>query len=216
MHGFLLNIFLNHSIAIAALAGAVRFKTVFKNFQPFLLFIWLGLINETLSLILIYSKGSNTVNSNIYVLLECILILYQFYTWASITQTLCFYLATAAVLVWIADNLMLHRISGNNSAFRIFYSFIIVCCSINQVNKLLINERFNLIKNPVFLICIAFLLFYACKAFVEVFNAFNLRLSNACNRSIFTILYLADFISNMIYAIAIICIPKKPLFTMPY
>ena len=89
MHGFLLNILLNHSIVIAALIGAFRFKTVIKNFQPFSLFIWLGLINETLSLILIYSKGSNTVNSNIYVLLECILILYQFYSWNSISRTLC-------------------------------------------------------------------------------------------------------------------------------
>jgi len=216
MHGFFLNIFLNHSVVIAAAIAVLRFKIIDKNFQPFIFFIWLGLINETLSLVLIYTKGSNTVNSNVYVLLESLLILYLFFSWDSISKPLYSLLMFAAVSVWITDNLVVHNINGNNSVFRIFYSFIIIFCSLIQVNKLVISERVSLIKNPVFLICIAFLAYYACKAFVEVFNAFHLSLSHSCNRSIFTILYLADFLSNLIYAIALLCIPRKQLFTMPY
>ena len=105
MHGFLLNIFLNHSILIAACIAAIRFKTIAKDFKPFIFLIWLGLLNETVSLVLIYTKGYNTLNSNIYVLIECLLILYQFYCWAILTKRLHFSLSFASLLVWVLDNL---------------------------------------------------------------------------------------------------------------
>ena len=216
MHGFLLNIFLNHSVMIAAFIAAVRFKTVCKNFQPFILFIWLGFINETISLVLIYTKGYNTVNSNIYVLLESMIIFYQFYHWETISRHLYYGLLLIAFSIWTADNLVWHRLSDNNSMFRIAYSFLVIACSLKEINKLVSCERVSLIKNPVFLICTAFLIYYSCKAFVEVFNAWHLQVSHTFNREIFTILYFADFISNIIYAIALLCIPRKQVFTMQY
>ena len=48
MHGFLLNIFLNHSIAIAAFIAAVRFKTIYKDFQAFYLFNLAGIIKRNI------------------------------------------------------------------------------------------------------------------------------------------------------------------------
>lgn len=216
MHGFLLNIFLNYSIVITAFIAAVRYKAIDKNFQPFIFFIWLGLLNETLSLVLIYTKGSNTVNSNIYVLFETIIILSQFYYWETLSQNLYHCFLLIAFIIWIADNVIWHRVSGNNSVFRIAYSILIIICSIKQVNRLVTFERVTLIKNPVFLICTAFLMYYSCKAFIEVFNAWHLQVTRVFSRNIFTILYFADFVSNIIYAIALLCTPRKQIFTMPY
>jgi len=216
MHGYLLNIILNHSIFITAVVAAIRFKIVYSNYQPFIWLIWLGLINETISLALIYTKGYNTPNSNIYVLLEAMLILYQFCIWETITRLWLVLLIIFCTLVWIADNLIWHSLSSNNSLFRITYSIVITICSIKQIDRLLLSERLFLLKNPVFLICTAFLLYYSCKSFIEVFNAFHLQLSHACNRNIFTIMYVDDFVSNIIYAIAFVCIPRKQLFTMQY
>ena len=215
MHGFLLNIFLNHSIAITAFIAVVRFKAINKQFRPFIFLTWLALTNETLSLVLIYTKGHNTVNSNIYVLFECILILYQFYLWETISFKLYGLLVLVALFVWAADNLVWHGLGGNNSLFRIVYSFFILVCAVKQVSRLAEYEWLTLIKDPVFLICTAFLMYYSGKIFIEVFNAFRLHISHSCNHNIFTVLYFEDFISNIIYAIAILCIPLKQVFTMP-
>jgi hypothetical protein len=216
MHGFLLNIVLNYSIAIAALVAAIRFKFIYRDFKPFIFLIWLGVLNETISLVLIYYRGYNTINSNIYVLFESIIIFYQFYIWQAVSRHWYYCLIVIALTVWAVDNIIWHRIWGNNSVFRIAYSFMVIGCSLKQVNKLLITERTSLIRNAVFLICTAFLMYYSCKAFVEVFNAWHLSVSQAFSRQLFTILYFADFLSNIIYATAIVCIPRKQVFTMPY
>lgn len=216
MHGFLLNIFLNYSILIAAVIAAIRFKTINKDFRLFIWLIWFGLFNETLSLVLIYANGYNTINSNIYVLFESSIIFYQFYAWQTISLRTGYSLFFLALVIWVSDNLIWHSLAGNNSLFRIMYSFVIVVCSIRELYLQVTGERFGLLKNPVFLICTAFLLYYSCKTFVEVFNAFHLGFSQTFNRQLFTILYVADCISNILYAIALLCIPRKQIFIMQY
>lgn len=216
MNGYVLNILLNHSISIAAIVAMFRFKSIPENFNPFLFFIWVGFVNETLSLILILTINSNTVNSNIYVLIEYGLILLQFYKWNGYFNNRNYFLSIAGIFIWITDNLILHTIDDNNSIFRIYYSFVIVLFTLNQINKLIIHETRNVIKNPVFLICMAFLIYYSCKAFVEVFNAFHLGLSDEFNRNVFMILNFANLMSNLIYSIAIICIPANQEFTLRF
>ena len=216
MNGYFINILLNHSILIPAIIGGIRFRSIAHAYYPFIFLMWLGLLNETLSLILIYTIRSNAVNSNIYVLIEYLVVLVQFYTWNNSFIKRYYFFAGLGLIVWIADNFLIHAINDNNSIFRIFYSFIIVFFSIDQINKLIINERKSLIKNAVFLICSTFFIYYSCKAFVEVFNAFDLGLSNGFNRHVFMVLYFANVLSNIVYAIAILCIPTKQEFTMPY
>lgn len=216
MRGYIVNILLNHSISIAAIAGACRIKKIDSSYYPFVFLIWIGFLNETLSLILIYTIKSNTINSNIYVLFEYILILFQFYKWnGSNDRRLYYFFALTGLLVWIADNLMLNSISGNNSIFRIFYSSVITFFSINFIKKLITYEDGNLIKNAIFLICSCFFIYYSCKAFVEVFNAFHLGLSNRFNRQVFMVLYFANLFSNIVYLIAILCIPTNQEYTPP-
>jgi len=216
MNGYVLNIVFNHSISIAAIIAIIRFKAIPENFYPFIFFIWAGFVNETLSLILILTVNTNTVNSNIYVLIEYSLILLQFYKWNGYFNKRYYFLFVPGLFIWIADNLILHTISGNNSIFRIYYSFVIVLLGLNQINKLTLHESRSLIKNAIFLICMTFLIYYSCKAFVEVFNAFHLGLSDEFNRSVFMILYFANLISNLIYSIAIICIPANQESTLPF
>jgi hypothetical protein len=216
MNGYVLNILLNHSISIAAIVAMIRFKSIAENFYPFIFFIWTGFINETLSLILIFTIHSNTVNSNVYVLIEYALILLQFYKWNGCLNRRYYFLSVAGLIIWITDNFIIHSITDNNSIFRIYYSFVIVLFSIDQINKLIIYERKSLLKNSTFLICTAFLIYYSCKAFVEVFNAFDLGLSNELERNIFMILYLANLLSNLIYPIAIVCIPTNREFILLY
>src|SRR5690349_21185288 len=119
--------------------------------------IWLGLLNESVSLALIFNGSGNAVNSNIFVLLEFLLILFQFYKWNDGHFSKYSLIAFAAVIVWVTDNLLLNTIQQNNSLFRVFYSFTILLFSIDHVNRIIIFQNSRLKKNAVFLICLTFI-----------------------------------------------------------
>ena len=216
MHSYLLTILLNHSIIIPVIISAIRFKTIGRDYRPFIFLLWLGLLNETISLALIYTKGFNTINSNIYVLLESGLLLYQFYSWQTITRLTFYIFFFISFFVWTLDNLIWHHIYDCNAFFRLTYSIIIIGCSIRQVNGLIEFERFSIFRNATFLICFSFLLYYSCKSLIEVFYAFRIPVEHLAMKNIFMILYVDDFISNIIYTIALLCIPKLETFSLPY
>jgi hypothetical protein len=110
----------------------------------------------------------------------------------------------------------MNSLTQNNSLFRAFYSLIIVFLSIDQINKLIVFEYSNLFKNAAFIICITFLFYYGCRSFVEAFNAFHVGLTAGILGNLWIIMYFVNAIANIFYAIAIICIPTKQVFTLPY
>jgi len=216
MTSLILEIAVNYSILIAAVIGIIRFKSIISDYYPFLFIIWLGVANETVSLVLIFTIGTNNFNSNIYVLLEYLLIVYQFYKWNDGSSKKYVILILLGVAVWITDNFVVNSIANNNSLFRVFYSFIIVFFSIDQVNKLMIYERDPLYKNPMFIICITFLLYYGFKTFVESYNMIHVGLSRSLLRYLWIILYFVNGFANLLYALAVLWIPTKVKFTLPY
>src|SRR5665213_2501906 len=119
MHSYTLSIFLNHSIILAAILSVIRYKKIKRSFYPFVYLIWLGLINESVSLLLDYTSGNNALNSNVYVLLEYFIILYQFHKWnEDSSRKKYFLLACIGLVIWIADNFIMNTIIQNNSLFR--------------------------------------------------------------------------------------------------
>jgi hypothetical protein len=186
------------------------------DYYPFVFFIWLGFLNEILSLLMIYHYHSNTVNSNVYVLLEYMIILFQFYKWNENGIKRYYLLAAIGLSVWITDNFIINAISENNSIFRVFYSFIIIFFSIDKVNKLLVFEYSNLLKNPMFIICTSFIFYYGFKAFVESFNMVHLGLEPNILKNLWIILYFVNGTANLFFAIAVLCIPTKVKFISPW
>ncbi len=216
MNYYILGLILSYSVLFAAIAGVIRFKYILRDFYPFLFVIFLGAINELISTIRVYNTGSNAINGNVYVLVEYLLIMYQFFKWDLFRRYFFFILAAAGLLVWLTDNFMINSIVQNNSLFRTFYSIVIVVLSTNELSKLLVYVRGPLIKNATFLICITFLFYYGCKAFVEAFNAFHIGFSRNLLLNLWIILYFVNAIANLLYAIAILWIPRKREFILPY
>lgn len=216
MINYFLLIFFNYSIIIAAIIAAFRYTSIMADYYPFIFFIWLGLFNEILSFILIYNYQSNAINSNIYVLAEYLILLLQFYKWSDNGCKKYYWLAAIGIAVWIADNFIVNNLNDNNSVFRVFYSFIIIFFSIDKVNNLLVFEYGNLLKHPVFITCITFTFYYGVKAFVEAFNMVHLGLNPVILKDLWIILYFVNGTANLLYAIAVLCIPKKIKFILPW
>jgi hypothetical protein len=216
MSNYILGIVLNHSIIIAAILGVIALRHITRSFYPFIFLILLVLINESLSLVLIYNNGNNAVSSNIFVLFEFGLLLYQFYRWNNGRVAKYYFIAAAGIITWLLDNFILNSISQNNSLFRVAYSFVIVLFSIDLVNKIIIYEKGRLRGNAMFIICITFIFYYGCKAFVESFNIFHFGVSDSFLSNLWITLYFVNGVSNIIYAIAILCIPTREEFTLQY
>lgn len=205
------------SILIPAVIGLVRFKKINSIYHPFLYLIWLGCFNELLSLTLIKFYFFNTITNNIYYLLEALLIFWQFKRWnlfhsyKKLFSLLVFLISIA----WVINCFIVSKINVVASYYIIIYSFVIVLMSINMVNALLIREKRQLLKNPIFLICISFIIFYTYATLVEIFFIYGLTSSSEFRINIYHILSYFNLFSNLIYAIAILWMPRKQEFILP-
>jgi hypothetical protein len=118
------------------------------------------------------------------------------------------------IITWISENFIISKITYFSSYFIIEYSFILVMMSITIINRLIIMERNNILKNPTFLLCIAFVFYYTLQTMVEAFWVYGINDTNFSN-NVFNISVITNFITNLLYTVAIIWIPTRQKFTLP-
>lgn len=206
------------SISIAAIIGWIRFRKIHSTYYPFLYFIWLGFVNEIIGYFLINSGHTNAVNNSIYSLAESLLITWQFYRWQLFKQRTGLYIGLLILfgIFWIVETFIVYDIYRTITYFRVFYSFIIVLMSINTLNSILMKEQTNILKNPVFLICLSFVIYFTFTVIVGIFWIYGIGGSTGFRRSMVWILIYVNLFSNLIYALAVLWMPKKLRFSLPY
>jgi hypothetical protein len=208
----------NFTIIIGATIGLIRFRRINPAFYPFLYIMWAGSVNEITSTVIVFLGYYNIINFNIYNLVESILGVWLFYRWHLFYQTNRLYYALLLTfsLTWLLDIVFISGFSHFNSFYRIFYSFVLILLSINMINRLLFQERISLLKNPVFLICSGFIIFYTLTVSTEAFFVYGLKLSPAFQENINYILNSANLLCNLIYALAILWMPRRQAFSLQY
>jgi len=208
----------NYNVVIAAIIGLVRFKVILKSYRPFVYFNCVAILNELVSWYTAKTFRNNAVNSNIYVLIEFVLLLWLFKNWGEHQRKIKFYvfLFVAASIVWTIDSFIYHPITQFSSVYRIFYSFILIFLSIDQLNYIITTERKNVLKNARFIICSAFIIYYSYKAIWETFYMIELSFKESLYVNIMYILIFVNFFLNLVYALATLWIPTKQKFTQPY
>jgi hypothetical protein len=206
------------SVFIAAAIGWVRFKKIAPAFYPFIVCLSLGALNEILSTFLSYQGSSTMVNNNIYVLAESILLVTQLSRWHALGK----YHQQAGIIIflllitWMAENILLFKLHGISSYFRLIYSAIVVLLSINVSNRLIATEKSNLLKHPVFLVCIGFIIYFTYKILVETFWLYGLGRSGSFRENVYSIMIWINLMVNLIYAFAVLWMPAKQRFTLQY
>ena len=215
MNHFLVVIF-SYSIIIAAIIGLIRFDKLDKAYIPFILLVWIGLLNEIISTISINIFRSNAVNSNIYVLLESILILWFFKNLKLFEKRrrLFSLIAIFYIIMWVADNFYISSLSQFSSYFGIGYSLITVLMSTQIINKLILEEKARLNKNAVFVIMIGFIVFFTYKALIEIFWVYGLNASTSFRLQVYRIMAYINLSVNLLFALAILWIPRKREYTL--
>ncbi len=157
--------------------------------------------------------------SNIYVLLEGLLFVWQFKLWGSFQRRRWVFHVVLAVVfaLWIWDNLIVRTIHGLSSFYRIGYSILLVILAIDQINKLIVSERKSFLKNSKFLICIGVIIYFSYKLTTEIFylEALGKESSSEFVGQIFSIQKYVNLFANLLYAYVILWIPRKKIFLEP-
>lgn len=205
---------MSFSVFIAGIIAIFRYKKIASVYYPFLICIWIACINEALSYFIIKVQGrSNLVTINIYVLIEAILITFLFKKLKTFKRSeFLFYSIIGAFIIWWGvDNFILNTIKEYDVYFRIFYSFIIVLMSISTINEMIVH---NNKRNATFLLCIAFVFYFTFKVFV--YAIWISGLSQDFLRNLFGIMAYVNLITNLIYGVAILWMPRRLEFSLPY
>lgn len=215
---FWYSLILNKCILIPAITGLVRFGKISRAFYPFVYCIWIGAITEISSDILILNRHSNAIITDIYILVESLFFIWLFNNWKLFYRNKVYFKVIGACLLvgWTIEMLLFATPIYFNSYFRIGDSFLVVIMSITIMNRLITLERKSLLKNAVFLFCISFVFYYTFQILVEVFmlygESFKIRMFS---RNVYYISTFTNFITNLLYTIAILWIPARQNFTIP-
>jgi hypothetical protein len=207
----------SYSIAIAAVIGLIRFPKLNKAYRPFVFITTASLANEIISHILILHKKSNAVALNIFGFFDAILWLWQFKRWNRYHKyhALCNVAAIVLMLVWMLENIVLRKLFSFGSIYAITLSFSLVIFSIVELTRLA-AENDKLIGTTKFLICCGAILFYTYRILVECIYAPGFSDNEIFLGNVFTILSLINFIVNLLFALAVLCIPGKQKFSLPF
>jgi len=205
-----LNFLMSESILIPIIIGAVRIKSLNKAYYPFFILLLLGLLSELVSFILIEKfKTGNAADVKVYSLVECCIVLYQLYVWQNSARyrQLFILLAAICVVFWAVECIVFSNINTWSPYFRVFYAFVIILLSVNQINSMMFNHDGPLFKNPRFVISLGFIIFFLYQILYEAAYYIGSE-STIAIKIIFGYSY-NNFFTNMIYAVAIFIITAK-------
>lgn len=205
------------AILVPFITGLIRLRSIRAGgFTPVFLYVATGLINSILSYILILHKYPNHTNSNIYILISFLLLLYQFYRWNKGTTMKYIFLGLAGILVWLIDNPLLHRLNENNSAFRALFSFAMLFFSVEQISKVTFSKRRNLNKLAILFICIGLLVHFSFKCYIETLNLFEANLGTQLVIRLNIIMTFINLVTYALISTAFLCIRTKTIYFYPY
>jgi hypothetical protein len=214
-------LFLEYSyffIFLPGLIGLFRWKQMDKKFHPFVMLIWVGCLNEVISTIVVAQGHTNIINNNIYFLLEAFFLLWFFEKNGLFKdqRMLLAGIATAYLTLFLFESLTLKKFTMQNNYFLVLYAFVTVLMSISTINYLLVNTKSNLLTNGVFLICIAFIVFFTQTVLVHSFWIYGLTNSRNFLATIYLIMFYVNLFANLTFAVGLLWIPKKQPSLLPF
>lgn len=207
------------SIFISGIIAIFRFKQIPETFRPFIYLIWIGCLNEVVSVYLAFRYHNNVICSIVYTLIESLFFLWFFKRlnlFDGINRKWLYFLAVLFVGIWIANSFLSDSFGTQITYyFDITYAFCLVILSIRVVNNLLFTER-ELMKSPAFLICIGLIIFFTYQIIQRMFGLAGLKNSYTFRANVQVLLYIINFLVNLIFALAVLWMRKKQAFTLQF
>ena len=207
------NFLLSETVLIPLIIGVIRFHKLNASYHPFILLLLMAFTSEVISFICIrFLHDNNAITVNLYALIECMILLYQFRTWGFLhrKQKLFYTLVVLYAIIWIMEDLVFFRIEEYTPFFKGAYSFGIVLLSINEINYMIVQDNKQLFRNAKFLICLGFIIYFIYQIIYEA-SYYVLGRDNVVRiaTSIISMFGYMNAFVNLLYGVAVLLIPEK-------
>ncbi|OQP55271.1 hypothetical protein A4D02_02875 [Niastella koreensis] len=154
---------------------------------------------------------------NIYSYVDFLLFLWLFSNWGLFNRKKSTVIAIAGAffIAWVVTNIIFTSfINKANLYFFILYSFALIFFSVSTFNRMVVHERSSIFRNPKFWICLGVIIFYS---FFIVYSSTGVTFmyvpSKEFRRGLQAIMVYSNLLVNLLYAVAVIWIPRKKNFT---
>jgi hypothetical protein len=209
---------LSLSISFAVILGIVRFRRIDPSYYPFIFNISAALIVEIVTRIFMVTGHHKAfeVALNIYSFVDFYLYFWLFHNWGLFNKnkTVFVSIASTSFIVWVTNNALTTGFVEPNFYFFILYSFGLIFFSVSTFNKEIVNDRKSIFRNAKFWICLGIIIFYS---FFVLHCATNLSLfehvSMEFRSNLQAINVYSNLLVNLLYAVAVIWIPRKRNYT---
>ena len=209
---------LSQIILFPAIVALVRFKTIRMDYQPFFWLLMIGVVEEAVSYVSVHflKVNTNALPTNIYILCEWFLLAIQFHQWGFLKgHPNAFYaLLFGTAFIWILENIILGHINSFRPYFPFCYCFVIVILSVREINFLITHDNRLLSRNPRFLICIGFIIFFIYRIIFEwAYQLSLLETSDFTTTVIFLFSYI-NALTNIIFGIGLLLVRREQTFKL--
>ena len=209
---------LSLSIGFAVIIGIVRFRRIDQSYYPFIFNCFAALFVELLNRIWNVTGHPHafTFVLNVFSYIDFFFFLWLFHNWGLFNRKKPTFVAIAGVffVIWLVTNIIFTGFIKNNLYFFILYSFALIFFSVNTFNRMVVHERSSIFKNPKFWICLGIIIFYS---FFIVYSSTGITFmyvpSREFRRGLQAIMVYSNLLVNLLYAVAVIWIPRKKNFT---
>lgn len=210
---------LSLSIGFAVIIGIVRFRRIDPSYYPFIYNTIAALVIEITHRVLMETGHPKLFIFllNAYSYIDFFLFTLLFHNWGLFDRKRSTFITIASIffILWAVSNAIFTGFIKINLYFFIVYSFALIFFSVSTFNKMVVHERTSIFRNPKFWICIGVIIFYS---FFIVWSSTGISLfydktSPEFRRGLQAINVYSNLLVNLLYAVAVIWIPRKKNFT---
>lgn len=208
---------MGYSIVPAAILALLRMRRIDPDFYPFIICTWIATANEILSVVLQRHGLHTSVNNNVYVLLESVLIVAVLQKFGAFGRRYMYFVTLSGLsILWFTENIITGELHLIHSGFRLSYAILVVILSTQVACRLILSEKQVLLRSAEFCLVLAFILYYTYKILVEIFWLYGLNASPEFLDNVYFIHAWINLICNIIFLISIAWMPARRPYTMPY
>ncbi|GAB2830124.1 hypothetical protein [Ferruginibacter profundus] len=210
---------LSLSIAPAVIIGIIKFKTIDKSYYPFFYLADIALLVEIVNYLLLEKEtyAIKVVLINVYCFVEFFFYTWLFHLWGlfNFKQRYFVYVTVCMFVVWLVCSFYITSFTSPNMYFRVIYGTILLFFAVTAFNKLVIQDRAYLLKNPKFWILLGVIIFFAFYILsrTATLSLYGIDTSKQLQRGLHGVIDYSNLIVNLMFAIGALCIPRKKNFT---
>ncbi len=203
---------INHIVQTILIISIFKSKNKIKSIFPFYIFAIVAEANDLISQVTMRVIQTNSINSNIYVLISSIIMIYQLQVWNTKKFTNFTYLASyiAVILIWSIENLILSNLFTFNIYNRIIIYLIIISHCLILLNPFSLTNYSRNKNEIIFTITAILVVKYSIYVVSETVWINSALLSTSFQVFIFNIIVFSNPIINLLLAKTVLWMPKRP------